>query len=271
MSYVSPFLTHFVGRSEPDDEARMKLLLKIIGEGRLGIPEIRGNLVIDNSSMLIPGDGSLCEDEFIKFRPVCFCDIPKKGLERHTRFYGRFGLAFRKEFLSRLGANPVFYVAKGSFVKLRQPQMSTEAIHESMGSVEPPPGAYFGDWSAEPEVLQRCKFFDELSKEVLQVLPAPWPEGTPADAVDPWRELQSQLKFEIIGEVFAFMKFFDESLRQDDEENFYMEREWRVVGSVRFQLSDIKRVYVAPGFLARARNALPKLRIEELHFKSDLA
>src|ERR1035437_3915934 len=63
---------------------------------------------------MIVASGSLCKDEFIRYRPACFCDIPEEALQRHTSVYGRFGLAFKKDFLVARGANPVFYVAKGS-------------------------------------------------------------------------------------------------------------------------------------------------------------
>jgi hypothetical protein len=38
------------------------------------------------------------------------------------------------------------------------------------------------------------------------------------------------------------LKFFDARLPPDDERNYYMEREWRIMGGVSFSLSDVTRV-----------------------------
>jgi hypothetical protein len=113
MACISDYLTHFVGRTQPDDDARCDLLVKILRARTLGQWNKQGRIRISPGSMQISVDGSLCKDEFIHFSPVCFCDIPEENPGRHTRFYGQFGLAFKKECLVAKGANPVFYIAKG--------------------------------------------------------------------------------------------------------------------------------------------------------------
>jgi hypothetical protein len=123
MAYISPWLTHFVGRQQPTDAARCDLLITILREGCLGQWEQQGNVSIDPGVMLISGNGSLCGNEFIRFKPVCFCDIPEDSLQRHTSIYGRFGLAFNKSFLGAKGANPVFYIANGSIAGEERPQI----------------------------------------------------------------------------------------------------------------------------------------------------
>jgi hypothetical protein len=60
------------------------------------------------------------------------------------------------------------------------------------------------------------------------------------------------------------MKFFDESLPEDDVDNFYMEREWRVSGFVPFEINDIQSVYIAPGFRDRIEREFPGLGVKEL-------
>jgi len=55
------------------------------------------------------------------------------------------------------------------------------------------------------------------------------------------------------------MKFFDPSLAEDDPDNYYMEREWRSVRSVRFPHSAIARIYLAPGFGRRFVDASTEL------------
>lgn len=42
----------------------------------------------------------------------------------------------------------------------------------------------------------------------------------------------------------AYTKVFDETLAEDDPDNYYMEREWRSIKSVDFALEDIQKVYL---------------------------
>ena len=212
----------------------------------------------------VSGNGGLCRDEFIRFRPICFCDIPEVSLRRHTRFYGRFGIAFRKDFLVSKGANPVFYVAKGSLAKRERQGPPPLTLKD----IESDPHAAFRNQLAamdqEPIAVRRCEFFDRLVETLMGVLPPPWPSGTPADASDPVREIQQRVRSDLVRHVFAFMKFFDESLADDDEHNFYMEREWRVAGFVPFELTDVQSVYVASGFRDRVQRECAGIRIVEL-------
>ena len=59
--------------------------------------------------------------------------------------------------------------------------------------------------------------------------------------------------------MFAFIKFFDDSLSEEDPSNFYMEREWRVAGVVNFKVSDISTIVVARGYKQRFLEKFPKL------------
>lgn len=57
--------------------------------------------------------------------------------------------------------------------------------------------------------------------------------------------------------LFAYLKFFDHTKPDSDKENFYMEREWRVVGSVVFTLSDVERVILPRFWAAKFREDFP--------------
>jgi hypothetical protein len=59
--------------------------------------------------------------------------------------------------------------------------------------------------------------------------------------------------------IFGFLKFYDPSLPQDHIDNYYMEREWRVAGKVKFLLDDIECLYVPPDFLDQALKDFPAL------------
>lgn len=264
MAYISPWLTHFAGREQATDTARCDLLINIPRDRWLGKWEQQGNVSIDPGVMMVSGTGSFCGNEFIRFRPVCFCDIPEDVLQRHTSIYGRFGLAFNKSFLVAKGANPVFYIAKGSVVGKQRRQIPSLTLKD----VEADPQMAFRKCLAvmheEPSVVRRCEFFDRLVATLMGVLPPPWSTGTLADAYDPVREVQREVCMDLIRHVFAFTKFFDESLPEEAVDNYYMEREWRVSGFVPFEINDIQRVYVAPGFRDRIEREFPGLGIKEL-------
>jgi len=111
--YISDELTHFVGRTLPDDD-RYGLLLKILQEGLLlaGGPE--GRATEDGTAVRIDRGRRLSSNEMINPDMVCFCDIPVSDFAIHTEKYGRFGVAFSKEYLvGEKGAAPVHYVPRG--------------------------------------------------------------------------------------------------------------------------------------------------------------
>jgi hypothetical protein len=112
--------------------------------------------------------------------------------------------------------------------------------------------------------VQRCEFFDRLVADLANVLPAPSPPGTPPEAHDAMREVQRRVLIDLHRHYFAFMKFFDESLPEDHRESFYMEREWRVAGFVSFELRNVQRVYVTPGFRGRIEREFSGLPVQEL-------
>lgn len=159
----------------------------------LGQWEQQGNVFISPGSMIV-NSGSLCRDQFIGgFRPVCFCDIPEGDLQRHTTVYGRFGLAFQKGYLVAKGANPVFYVAKGSVACHERPLIPPLTVEELAIDARAALQKYFAALSAAEVPVQRCEFFDRLVASLMRVLPPPWPAGAPGDAHDPTRDVQRQV------------------------------------------------------------------------------
>ena len=56
----------------------------------------------------------------------------------------------------------------------------------------------------------------------------------------------------------AKLKFFDPTKDEDHEENFYMEREWRVLGTVAFSLEEVARIILPPSFAKRFRTDVPE-------------
>lgn len=93
---MSGELVHFVGRDLADDAARYRLLVDILRSGRLA------------AAPPLPHEG-----EAFSEAAVCFADVPVSDLALHMAKYQRFGLSFRRAFLAKNGANPVFYVCEG--------------------------------------------------------------------------------------------------------------------------------------------------------------
>jgi hypothetical protein len=75
------------------------------------------------------------------------------------------------------------------------------------------------------------------------------------------KKLRTTLFYQTAMEAFLFgnLKFFDPGLSQDHAHNYYMEREWRVAGKVRFQPGNIQRVFVAAEFADLVRRDFPEL------------
>src|ERR1035438_5309632 len=227
--YVSDELTHFVGRSRRNDlEAHYALFLKIIRGGLLTHPphnpEVSGNLMVRS-------DAKISGNEMYIPQMVCFCDIPMEDLGIHASKYGRFGLAFKKSYAAGQGASPVFYVAKSSSVWA--PRESSE--------IDP--------LALDPrdqimKRVSRADHFDEMvsahHREYQSMLEQRLEELVQSGS-EPIR-VASRIQRFLAFNLFAYLKFFDESKVDDDPDNYYMEREWRVLGNVQFTLEDVARV-----------------------------
>lgn len=234
--FVSRYLTHFVGRWLQSDEDKYRLLLEIVRSGKLIAP---GKSDIQMAS-LEPGgpEGwilrrtrrvdytkALSQNEKYLSSVICFCDIPEKDIEFHSRKYSSFGLSFQKEFLIQQGATPVFYIVRES------------ATHEASG-----PGT-----QGREAKRTRADVFDHAEMDYCRRVTGIYPKPTSAAAERasaPFGRLMEEY-------VFPFMKFFDGGRRDDDPENFYMEREWRLIGVATFSLADIACLYVSPEFVDR--------------------
>ncbi len=57
--------------------------------------------------------------------------------------------------------------------------------------------------------------------------------------------------------VFTFMKCFDATRSFEDEENYYLEREWRIGDNVHFTLDDVSHVFFPASYAHGFREDLP--------------
>lgn len=58
--------------------------------------------------------------------------------------------------------------------------------------------------------------------------------------------------------VFGFLKYVDNIDTDESIKNFYMEREWRVMGDVKFELDDVYRVFSPSSYARRFREDLTR-------------
>jgi hypothetical protein len=229
--YVSDELTHFVGRGLAE-EAQYGLLVEILRTGTLTPPPhdpaLAGDLAVDL-------DVATSSNLAYVPRAVSFCDIPVGDLGIHIRKYSPFGLGFRKPLLVDAGATPLFYVAGAS----------RTVAPDARGSVRPLPRAERFDATlreyqrlrARTEAALRASSEDAATREVLEA----------------WLRVAHFLDFE----VFSFLKFFEYPTEDEDPQNYYMEREWRLVGDLRFTLADLRRVILPESYAPRLREDIP--------------
>ena len=224
--YVSPELTHFVGKRLSSEDQRYSLLVDdILKGGCLKFPPIDANRCIEGLSGNLPIVGGtptpdVDDTEAAYWQGICFCDIPVTDLEIHMNKYSRFGLSFLKSFLQDKGANPVLYVAKKS-----------QALAFGLPDVR----SGYDVWPRDKVFKENIQIF---SDKYLGKLPQPQ-------------------KYFLDMLVFAFIKYFDDSASDEDKANVYMEREWRVLGDVNFALEDVHRVFMPERYAERFRADLP--------------
>lgn len=241
--YVSKELTHFVGRGwEP--EVQYQLLLTILRTGELRSDPNRtpGSPAV----AWITLNGSFSERTMFHFPGVCFCDIPVADLPVHMEKYSSFGIAFSKAFLVKRGTSPVFYIAKDSEI---DPSGNVDAgIRQS--SVTPYTRAVF--------FKEMLESFHGSSIDLLRaVSTVADSDGSKARELAEIGKRLAQLKSYLDKYVFSYCVPFDSALDESHGEQFYMEREWRVLGDVRFSLADVERVIVPRSYGTRFRVDFP--------------
>jgi len=207
-------------------------------------------------------DGEIASNKFVVPEMVCFCDIPQDKLGIHTNKYSPFGIAFRKEFLIKQGANPVMYVARDAATPL-------QLVGE--------PGEFSNFFANEDDNSllasnqERGHFLEKLKRRLLE-MSIGYSEALQkelsayrrdaADASDLRERLLINIEF-LMGSfcyLFGLLKTFDPSLPDSHPDNYYMEREWRVLGRVHFTTDDISTLVIPEGFKNRLKSDLPGYR-----------
>ena len=113
----------------------------------------------------------------------------------------------------------------------------------------------------------RVRFMDNLKREMLVMLrnyreylrssalastPEAWKKNLIHQEINVMEVTMGMFAY-----VFGYLKHFDDTLPLDNDANYYMEREWRVLGCVSFQIADIARVLVPSEFVERFSQDVP--------------
>lgn len=223
--YISNELIHFLGRKDNTEDERYDRLCNILREGRLrgevkGVQPAPGAVETDMTVVAFNLKAKLSENQMFNPNMVCFCDIPVQELGIHIKKYKGFGIGFDKDLVARRAGVPVYYIPK-------------------KGSMKHKPSNYKGEYFDEV-VPELCSYLGDLIDKELDVPEVP---------------VVTRMKFEsfLFHHVFSYLKFFDHKLPEDHEKNYYFEREWRVLGTFKFGMQDIRRILLPENFAERFR------------------
>jgi len=227
--YISNELSHFVGRGKKTPEEQYEVLLKILREEWVTHPPHDPSA--PSGGLTISPTARISTNEMYLPEVVCFCDIPPADIGLHVTKYSPFGLSFPKRFIAALGGAPVFYIP------IDEPARDL--------TVRAGRGAHFDRMLRE---------FHALLEDTGQGLKddAKTKRGVTPEYQRFW-DVRLFLEFH----VFAFVKAFQNRLPDEHPDNFYLEREWRIVGNVKFSMTDVERVFLPRAFAERFRKHVP--------------
>src|SRR5699024_598760 len=204
--YVSKELTHFVGRNKPEHQ-RFQLLIDIIRSGWI-LP--RDHFYDQTKNVQLHKEENQLE-KIISPQMICFADIPINDLSLHMEKYSNFGIAFKKDFLVEYGANPVLYITQNGKMN-KYGATREEWFRDHLKKY-----ALLKDKIQTNEMLDHEKGIKQLFLEVDRFL---------------------------VRDLFAYLKPFDASKHDADEDNYYLEREWRIIGNLQFSQENITRILI---------------------------
>lgn len=243
--YISKELHHFVGgrviktvgSDKKKQEDCYQLFIKLIKSGQLLANNTQRDLCV---RVRINPNKKLYTNEKFDCDAVCFCDIPASDLYIHTKKYGEFGLSFTKEFLVKQGVRPVYYLPKAFKVPI-QKKVSIQQDKEKR----------FKNISGESYFEKRTQYLLNLLSYLKRNT-----KLLPKEFIDQ-HQLERCENF-LVTHFYGHLKVFDPCLGDEHVDNFYFEREWRVVGGVYFKLEDIQSIFIPDIFAKRFRNDVGK-------------
>jgi Putative abortive phage resistance protein AbiGi, antitoxin len=236
--YISNELVHFVGRGM-EQAKQFDLLKTIISEKWITHPphnpSISGNLTITSNKRF-------SQNEMYAPEITCFADIPIDDLQIHMTKFSSIGLSFSKSFIASQGGCPVHYIPTNSAAKI--PDTDVPFVKGN---------GYKG--------ITNGNYFDSMIEKYHSLLDIMRKLASDADnqpGVSPLVKEIMDLQFFLNFHIFSFLKFFDSDKRENDPDNYYFEREWRIVGNLNFTIKDIITVFFPKKFLESFQSQFPE-------------
>ncbi|MCK9376825.1 MAG: abortive infection system antitoxin AbiGi family protein [Syntrophobacterales bacterium] len=241
--YVSTELAHFVGRGLAAEE-QYRLLIKIINEGWITHPphnpNISGNLCVNNAA-------KFSANEMYSPEIVCFCDIPLAELGIHISKYSSFGLSFSKDFVVKQGGCPVFYLPLQANMPILKDFPPDEAVQPLKKGG---PHSLF-------EQIGKGEYFDRMIREYHFLMNMFFEIITDSRQISDGFQRSMELRRFFDFHIFSYIKFYDHTSDEEDDHNYYLEREWRIVGNLHFAMTDIETVFISKEYAPRFREDCP--------------
>lgn len=233
--YVSRELTHFVGRERSSDDERYSLLVNCILKPR----ELKASILRSRNSdrqisLSVRSNKKFSDGDMYVRNYVCFCDIPLGDMGIHMVKYSDFGLSFDKSFLIKNGASPVLYIANKSIVR-----------HFDTGK----------DLSRSDYFDDHVRKYNKLTGKILSKRDE-LDQTEDSELVKLLSEAMEIVNF-LDTMIFGFCKPVDEIENESHGENYYMEREWRIIDKLKFELSDICMVILPEAYIDQFNKDLP--------------
>jgi hypothetical protein len=229
--YISQYLTHFVGRGKKEAE-QYELLKTILKERKLK-PSDNGEPVDNPNSISYgikqPIGTNVDFNDLFFSMPVCLTDIPLGDLPLHIEQYSPFGMSFKKEYLLQYGVRPINYIPRN--------------------------GSIFNNFSGtretfNPVQMEYTEFFKMFYK-LYDIYGKPDISGNAnADAenfIPSYKEINKLTKkvlHFVLVHLLLYCKYWDYNSKSSPNEDFYLEREWRGLNVIPFELTEVKRIFI---------------------------
>jgi hypothetical protein len=230
--YISDELTHFAGTGKPTHDEQYKVLSRILESKTL----VSTSVPFGNSGIMTHPNGKLSENNQYTFNMVCFCDIPLGDMGIHIKKYTPFGLSFKKNLIVSQGGSPVYYIPKKAIVN-QQVHKHNKSFHT------------------------KAEYFDEMHRLHMDLLDKlnkrKNAHESHENVIQNYTLFQDLFVFFTL-HIYGYIKFFDHTLEDNNLENYYFEREWRIPGSFHFKSEDVQRILLPKTYVKRLREDLPE-------------
>jgi len=250
---VSKILWHFTGgpgwdhddkcysqNLKADDEA-FKILYNIIQTKTLSVGsnnELINYVIPEQNVIYLKGDGSEPEKrreynvpaDIESKKVCCVAEIPIQHISYHALRYGKFAIGFHRESLIKNGFNPVFYTftSEGFIYHIINAIEYTSLIAKDI----------IGLSEMVKDVIIEMKDYivDSSVKEKL---------------IFPAFSLEKQYKDKLIyiDAVLQYFAAYIKTIKNDEFDTCYCEREWRKTENFIFEYSDISMIVMPREFL----------------------